>query len=107
MTPEMLTAILGVGGLAAILPKIIDGLNAWRSGRAVAEKGNNRTILERLTMAERRAETEAEFRRLLEDYASTLRVMLIGAGIPADKIPAWPTRIKQEIEKGNGSGPFV
>lgn len=106
MTPEMMTAILGVGGLAAILPKVIDGINAWRSGRAIAEKGNNRTILERLTMAERRAETEADFRRIMEDYASTLRVLLIGAGVPADKIPAWPIRT-QAVEKGNGSGPFI
>lgn len=92
MTPEMLTAILGVGGLAAILPKLFEGLAAWRSGRAAAEKGNNRTILERLTSAERRAEAEAEFRRMLEDYASSLRVMLISSGIPADKIPSWPVR---------------
>jgi hypothetical protein len=99
VTPEMLTAILGVGGIAAILPKLIDGLNAWRTGRAMAEKGNNRTILQRLTMAEARAETEAGFRRLMEDYASTLRVMLIGAGIPPDKIPPWP------IRKAENSGP--
>lgn len=103
MTPEMITAILGVGGIAAILPKLIDGINAWRTGRAVAEKGHNRTILDRLTLAEKRAETEAEFRRLLEDYASSLRVLLIGAGFPAEKIPAWPVR----TQKGQGNGPFV
>jgi hypothetical protein len=106
MTAEMMTAILGVGGIAAILPKMIEGLLAWRSGRATAERGNNRTILERLTLAEKRAETEASFRRLMEDYASTLRVMLIGAGVPADKIPPWPVR-KPDPEEGNVGGPYV
>jgi hypothetical protein len=100
MTPEMLTAIIGVGGLAAIVPKIIEGLIAWRSGRAVAEKGRNRTILQRLATAETRAEAEAEFRRLLEEYASTLRVMLVSVGVPAEKIPPWPHRENDESKKG-------
>lgn len=92
MTPELLTAILGVGGLAAIVPKLVDGLLAWRSGRAVAEKGRNRSILERLADAEERAEVESGFRRKLEEYASQLRVMLVAAGVPAEKLPPWPVR---------------
>jgi hypothetical protein len=88
----MLTAILGVGGLAAIVPKVIDGLRAWRSGRAVAERTRNRSLLERLIDAERRAEAEADFRRLLEEYAGVLRLMLVNSGTPASTIPPWPVR---------------
>lgn len=92
MTPEMWTALLGVGGLAAIVPKLVEGLIAWRSGRAVAEKGRNRSILHRLADAETRAEAEADFRRLVEEYAGALRVMLVGLGVPAEKLPPWPER---------------
>lgn len=99
MTPEMITAIIGVGGLAAIVPKLIDGLMAWRTGRAAAEKGQNQSLLERLVVAETRAEAEADFRRLLEEYASALRVMLVGAGVPVERIPAWPRR-REETKKG-------
>ena len=96
MTPEMITAIIGVGGLGMIIPKIIDGLRAWKSGRAAAEKVNNRSLLARLTDAEARAEAEAGFRRKLEEYAGALRLLLINAGVPAEKLPPWPVREKQD-----------
>lgn len=92
LTPELITAILGVGGLAAIIPKLIDGVRAWRSGRAAAERTRNRSLLERLIDAERRAEAEADYRRLLEEYAGALRLMLVNAGVPAGNIPPWPVR---------------
>jgi hypothetical protein len=92
MTPELITAIIGVGGLAAIIPKLIDGLIAWRSGRAAMEKNRNQSVLERLTEAERRAENEADYRRLLEDYAGQLRVLLIGLGVTLHRLPPWPVR---------------
>jgi hypothetical protein len=92
MTPELLTAILGVGGLAAIVPKIIDGVSAWLSGRAKTEKARNQTVLSRLSAADRRAENEAEFRRVLEEYAGQLRLMLVNAGVPASALPPWPVR---------------
>lgn len=92
MTPELITAILGVGGLAAILPKVIEGFLAWRSGRIQTEKSRNRTLLERVADAEKRAENEADFRRKLEEYAGQLRILLIGAGWAMHRIPAWPVR---------------
>lgn len=94
MTPELITAILGVGGLAAIVPKIIDGVSAWLSGRATVEKGRNQTLLQRVASADRRAENEADFRRKLEEYAGALRLLLVNAGVPADKLPPWPVREK-------------
>lgn len=92
MTPELMTAILGVGGLAAIVPKIIDGVSAWLSGRAKAEKGRNQTVLHKLSAADRRAESEAEFRRALEEYAGQLRLLLVNSGVPVASLPPWPVR---------------
>jgi hypothetical protein len=92
MTPELLTAIIGVGGISAIIPVVIDGLRAWRTGRASTEKNRNRSILERLADAEKRAENEADFRRLLEEYAGQLRILLIGAGFTPHRLPPWPIR---------------
>jgi hypothetical protein len=92
MTPELITAIIGVGGLAAIIPKLIDGWIAWRSGRARTEKYRNQSILERLADAEKRAENEADFRRALEEYAGHLRILLIGAGVTVERLPIWPVR---------------
>jgi hypothetical protein len=99
MTPELWTAILGIGGLAAIVPKAIDGMLAWRSGRALTEKKQNQSILERLADSERRGEAEADFRRALEEYAGALRLLLIQAGIPPHRIPPWPVRAV--TKKGN------
>lgn len=99
MTPELITALLGTGGLALIIPKIIDGLKAWRSGRAVEEKTKNKSLVQRLAEAEaktavetKRADTEAKRRRAMEEYAGGLRVQLIGAGIPGNDLPPWPRK---------------
>ena len=93
MTPELLTAILGAGGLAAIVPKLIDGLKAWRSGRALEEKGKNRGLVDRLSVAESRLEAEIQWRRAHEEYAATLRRVLIEVyGVPAERLPPWPVR---------------
>jgi hypothetical protein len=94
MTPELITAILGVGGLAAIAPKVIDGFSAWLSGRAGIEKGRNQSLLARVASSERRAENEADFRRKLEEYAGALRLLLVNAGVSSDKLPPWPVRDK-------------
>lgn len=92
MTPELWTAVLGVGGLAAIVPKVIDGVSAWRTGRAADEKTKNQSLLQRTVAAEQRAENEAEYRRQVEEYAGRLRVFLVDLGVPADGLPAWPDR---------------
>lgn len=92
MDPALVTAILGVGGVAAILPKVIDGLIAWKNGRALSEKRQNQSILERLAEADKRAEQEADFRRALEEYAGVLRLLLVQAGMAIQQIPPWPVR---------------
>lgn len=102
MTPELITAILGAGGLAAILPKVIDGLKAWYSGRAVDEKEKNQGLVQRLAEAEKktdeaeaRLEDEIRTRQNMSEYAATLRRTMIDEyGVPANKLPPWPIRKK-------------
>ena len=100
MSPEMWTAIIGVGGFSVIVPKLIDGLIAWRTGRAQTEKAQNQYILDRLAESERRSEQEAKWRRALEEYAGVLRLLLVQAGA-ADKVPPWPIK----AEQNNGGEP--
>lgn len=92
MTPEIIMAILGAGGLAAVVPKVIDGFAALRSGRAAEEKQQNQSLLTRVINAERRFDLEADFRRSIEEWASGLVYLLKQIGVPEDKIPPKPTR---------------
>jgi len=85
MSIEALTAlVLAVGGIPAIL-KLADWIKATRSGKATAEKQRNRMALNQL-------EEEMSYRRIMQEYASKLRRMLIDLGVPEDRIPAWPAR---------------
>lgn len=95
MTPEMATAIIVALGGASLVPKIFDGIIAWRTGKAAAEKNKNRSALGRLVEAEERADDEAEYARAMERFAARLERMLIQLGVPEDKMPAWPTRDKE------------
>jgi hypothetical protein len=92
ITPELVTALLGVGGLGYIIPKSIDGWKAWKSGKALREKVENRSLLQKLISAEARADAEAAFRRQFQEYAGILRVMLVNMGFPAKDLPPEPVR---------------
>jgi hypothetical protein len=89
-------AVLGAGGLAAIIPKVIDGIRAWQSGRADQEKNENRSALGRMWKAEKERDEEATFRRAVEEWAGRLHYLLIQMGVPEDKLPARPER-KQRV----------
>ena len=98
-TAQLITLLVGTGGIGALIKVGVDGLGAWRTGRADAEKSRNRTLLERVADAERRAdhaeaETDAEagYRRILQEYASALRRMAIECGVPESRLPPWPAR---------------
>ncbi|QGZ16914.1 hypothetical protein SEA_LITTLETOKYO_22 [Arthrobacter phage LittleTokyo] len=95
MTPELLTAILGAGGLSYIVPKAIDGLKAWKSGRAREEKEKNKGLVDRLAVAESRLDAEAVYRRQVEEHAAVLRRLLIEVyGLSQELLPPWPVRKK-------------
>ncbi len=88
----MWTAIIGVGGFSVIIPKLIDGIIAWRTGRAQTEKAQNQSILDRLAESEKRSQAEAEWRRAVEEYAGVLRLLLVQAGMALHKVPPWPDK---------------
>ena len=80
-----LTALLiAIGGVPAII-KLLDWFKATKSGRASAEKRRNRMALNEL-------EETSEYLRIMQEYASRLRRILIELGIPEDRIPTWPAR---------------
>jgi hypothetical protein len=86
MTPELMTAILAALGLPVILPKMIDGWGAWRSGRAMEEKETNKSLQVAL-------EAEMSYRRIVEESLSSHRRILIEVyGVPVDRLPPWPVR---------------
>lgn len=98
-TAQLITLLIGTGGIGALMKVAADGLRAWRTGRAAAEQHRNRTLLERVADAERRADdaegeadAESAYRRILQEYASTLRRLLIDCGFPEGRIPPWPER---------------
>lgn len=91
-TADIIIAILGAGGLASIIPKIVDGIKAWRTGKASEEKQANRAQLGRIFTAERERDNEANFRRRIEEWAGELIYMLKQIGVPNDKIPPKPLR---------------
>lgn len=92
ISAELITALLGAGGLAAIIPKIIEGIRAWRTGKALREKVENKSLLQKLLSAEARADAEAAFRRQFQEYAGILRVMLVNMGFPRKDLPPEPVR---------------
>lgn len=85
MTPEHVTALVIALGGVSIIPKIIEGLRAWKSGTARAEKQRNRMALNQL-------EEEMSYRRIMQEYASKLRRILLDIGFPEEKLPPWPVR---------------
>lgn len=85
MTVEQLTALVLALGIGPIVLKLIDWVKAIRSGKAADEKQRNRMALSQL-------EEEMTYRRVMQEYASRLRRLLIDIGFPEDKIPEWPVR---------------
>ena len=98
-TAELITVLIGTGGIGALMKVGADGLRAWRTGHAQAERNRNRTLMDRVVAAERRADdaecdadAEAAYRRIIQEYASQLRRLLMECGTPAERIPEWPER---------------
>jgi hypothetical protein len=90
MTIAELTALLIAIGSMPVLLKIIDWFKATRSGRAQAEKINNRNALGRLVKAEEESEFQTEWRRIISEHASTVRRIALDWGVPEHVLPDWP-----------------
>jgi len=98
MSAAEITALVIALGSAPLLMEAIKGFKAWKSGRAREERANNRNALGRLVKAEERADNEASYRRKMQEYASSLRRILVELGYPEDKLPPWPVRERQSTQ---------
>lgn len=78
-------AFLTATGAGAILLKLVEGIVQWATGKSKREHD---------AWAQR--DEEAQKRRLLEEYAHTLRRELIDRGIEVEDIPQWPTYSKDK-----------
>lgn len=94
--PEWAAVIAAAAGLltaaGAMVKQSVEGWRAVRSGKARDERVHNRTLLERVAAAEDEADREGAYRRVISEYASKLRRLLIDLGVPEDRIPPWPPR---------------
>lgn len=91
MDASLITALATAAtmlGLGRLIPAAI----RWFSGASHREKSRFQEILHDRTVAEAARDSEAEWRRTLQDYCSTLRQLLIEHGVPMDRIPPWPKR---------------
>lgn len=98
-TLEIITGIIIALGGASIIPKLIEGYKAWKSGKAREEKAQNRSALGRMVEAEDRAKEEMFWSYALQEYAARLRLMLVQLGVPEDKLPPWPIRKTQKVRQ--------
>ena len=85
MTPEHVTALVLALGGATIIPKIIEGWRASKSGEARAEKARHRMFLNE-------AEETTSYLRVMQEHAAELRRILIDWGFPKEQLPPWPVR---------------
>lgn len=97
MTPEQWAAIIAAAGLPLILSKVVDGIAAWRSGRAADERRRNSEAASRIARTEtalaecrRILDGESTYRRLLAEHAHHLRSLLLDAGWSPSDLPEWP-----------------
>lgn len=81
MSTGTLVAVLGALGAGGILIKLTEGIWAWITGKASREND---------AWAQR--DREAKARRVLEEYAATLRRQLQDHGVEPEKWPDYQTR---------------
>ena len=104
--PQVIAAIIGAGGLSSIAPILLRGIRDWRDGthdreaREAADLISQRDDAVKRERAERaradaerdRADHEARRARVIREYASRLRGMLVEqCSMPPDRLPPWPT----------------
>lgn len=79
--------VLGSGFGGAIILELLRQIAKWRTGRLAAEQ----TAFQQRDAAMRDRDAEAKRRRILEEYAHTLRrAWHLATGTPYDDMPVWP-----------------
>lgn len=98
MDAATIAALIGAGGLTVLAPQIFAGIRGLIDGRHQREKEEAVDALSQRDVAvrernrlDRALSREAGRRRRVEEYASTLRRLLIETcGMDPDQIPPWP-----------------
>ncbi len=94
-TPQLLVTLLGAGGGGAVLLALINGLIKWLSGSSARERQKNTDLAsQRRRAIEERDEADRK-RRIVFEYASSCRSMLLENGLIPDK---WPNLDKPPPE---------
>ena len=83
-TEAWVAAIVGITGALGI-KELLAALVRWATGRSDREKRRVQYII-------RQRDAEATYRRRVEEMASAVRRLALEAGVPADQLPAWPSR---------------
>jgi hypothetical protein len=111
---QIVAAVLGSAAVTSVLGVLANGLVKYFNGTAGRERSRNTGLKEQREDALRRearakadadrsdtrADLEAHNRRLTEEYASTLRRILIERfGVPEDALPPWPALKKPPPEQ--------
>lgn len=106
-TSQVLVTVLGAGGGGAALLALINGLIKWLSGSSARERSKNtdlvsqrRNAIEEREEAFRDRDVSDTNRRITEEYASSLRRMLLENGITPDP---WPKKVTAQTLKNNDS----
>lgn len=86
---SLITAISGVG-IAFGAKEFIQGWIKKRSGKADEEKSRVKEAIDDAEKLRNRLEHQYSINRIVKEYASQLRRLLIDKGIPVSEIPDWP-----------------
>ncbi len=91
MDPQTINALTAAAvalGVRQAIPWVI----RWASGGSEREKSRFRELVAERTQAEIERDSEAAYRRVIQEFCSVLIRTLIEHGVPPDKIPPWPKR---------------
>lgn len=88
---EIATLILALGG-GAFFREIGQGIIRLFTGRQAKEKGDLQEAIKGRREAQLERDDADAHRRILAEYASELRTLLIERGMSRDEIPPFPTR---------------
>lgn len=106
MTPAEATALIAALGSGTVIPSIVRAISKSWSGRASAARERVDELVrarDRAEAARQRAENDrdhqAKWRRILQEYASSLRSLLIEHGVPASALPPVPSEPRRHDER--------
>lgn len=87
MDPNWATIIVAALGGSSVIGYAIKEIVGWRTGAAARDRARNRSLMDRLELAEARLDWEASARRITQEFAAKERRKLLENGI---ELEDWP-----------------